>query len=177
MNTLFLPRRVLTLVVQYILVLKFDSSIRYHSITEREAFLMNIKTEFLKMMSEQTEIALATSVNDVPNVRIVNFYFDPIENILYFSSFKGNDKIKEFNANPHVAFTTIPHTGNEHVKAKGTVQKSAKTIFDVAEQFVSKIPSYKGTIEYAGESLMLFEIRFDTAIVTKDLNTIETIKL
>ena len=138
---------------------------------------MNIKTEFLKMMSEQTEIALATSVNDVPNVRIVNFYFDPAENILYFSSFKGNDKIKEFNANSHVAFTTIPHTGNEHVKAKGTVQKSDKTIFDVAEQFVSKIPAYKGTIEYAGKSLMLFEIRFDTAIVTKDLNTIETIKL
>ena len=138
---------------------------------------MNIKTEFLKIMTEQTEIALATSVNDVPNVRIVNFYVDPAENILDFSSFKENDKIKEFNANPHVAFTTIPHTGNEHVKAKGTVQKSAKTIFDVAEQFVSKIPAYEGTIEYAGESLILFEIRFDSAIVTKDLNTIETIKL
>ena len=138
---------------------------------------MNIKTEFLRMMSEQTEIALATSVNDVPNVRIVNFYFDPAEKILYFSSFKGNDKIKEFKSNPHIAFTTIPHTGNEHVKAKGTVQKSAKTIFDVAEQFFSKIPAYKNTIEYAGEFLVLFEIRFDTAIVTKDLNTIETIKL
>ena len=138
---------------------------------------MDIKAEFLRIMAEQTEIALATSVNNVSNVRIVNFYFEPAENILYFSSFKGNDKIKEIKSNPYVAFTTIPHSGNEHVKAKGTVQKSAKTIFDVAEQFVSKIPSYKGTIEYAGESLMLFEIRFDTAIVTKDLNTIETIKL
>ena len=45
---------------------------------------MNTKTEFLRIMAEQTEIALATSVNNVPNVRIVNFYFDPCENILYF---------------------------------------------------------------------------------------------
>lgn len=138
---------------------------------------MNTKAEFLKIMSEQTEIALATSVNNVPNVRIVNFYFDPEENALYFSSFKENDKIKEIKANSHVAFTTIPHSGNEHVKAKGIVQKSSKTIFDVAEQFIAKVPNYKNTIEYAGKSLVLFEIKFDTAVVTKDLSSIETLKL
>ena len=138
---------------------------------------MDIKAEFLRIMAEQMEIALATSVNNVPNVRIVNFYFEPAENILYFSSFKGNDKVKEINVNPNVAFTTIPHEGNEHVKAKGIVQKSSKTIFDLAEQFIAKIPGYKDTIEYAGESLILFEIRFDTAVVTKDLQTIKTIKL
>lgn len=138
---------------------------------------MSTKAEFLKIMSEQTEIALATSVNNVPNVRIVNFYFDPEENVLYFSSFKENDKIKEIKVNPHVAFTTIPHSGNEHVKAKGIVQKSSKTIFDVADQFIAKVPNYKNTIEYAGESLVLFEIKFDTAVVTKDLSSIETLKL
>ena len=45
---------------------------------------MSTKAEFLKIMSEQTEIALATSVNNVPNVRIVNFYFDPEKT--YFTS-------------------------------------------------------------------------------------------
>lgn len=138
---------------------------------------MNTKTEFLKIMAEQTEIALATSVNNVPNVRIVNFYFEPAENILYFSSFEGNDKIKEMNSNPYVAFTTIPHSGNEHVKAKGMVKKSSKTIFDVAEQFIAKIPAYKDTIEYAGESLILFEVKFEIVIVTKDLNTIKKLEL
>lgn len=138
---------------------------------------MNIKTEFLKIMAEQTEIALATSVNNVPNVRIVNYYFDSNENILYFSSFKGNDKIKEIESNPHVAFTTIPHSGNEHVKTKGTVKQSSKTIFDVADQFIAKIPDYKNTIEFAGKSLILFELKFDTAIVTKDIHTIKTLKL
>ena len=138
---------------------------------------MNIKTEFLKIMAEQTEIALATSVDNIPNVRIVNFYFEPAENILYFSSFEGNDKIKEMNSNPYVAFTTIPHSGNEHVKAKGMAQKSSKTIFDVAEQFIAKIPAYKDTIEYAGESLILFEVKFEIVIVTKDLNTIKKLEL
>ena len=138
---------------------------------------MNIKTEFFKIMAEQTEIALATSVDNIPNVRIVNFYFEPAENILYFSSFKGNDKIKEINSNPYVAFTTIPHSGNEHVKAKGMAQKSSKTIFDVVEQFIAKIPGYKDTIEYGGESLILFEVKFETVIVTKDLNTIKKLEL
>lgn len=138
---------------------------------------MNTKTEFLRIMAEQTEIALATSVNNVPNVRIVNFYFDPCENILYFSSFKDNDKVKEIEEKPSIAFTTIPHTGNQHVKAKGLAKRSSKTVVDMAEHFIAKVPDYKKTIDYAGESLILFEVRFDTAIVTKDLDTISTLRL
>ena len=138
---------------------------------------MNTKTEFLRIMAEQTEMALTTSVNNVPNVRIVNFYFDPCENILYFSSFKDNDKVKEIEENPSIAFTTIPHTGNQHVKAKGLAKRSSKTVVDMAEHFITKVPDYKKTIDYAGESLILFEVRFDTAIVTKDLATIGTLRL
>ena len=138
---------------------------------------MNTKTEFLRIMAEQTEMALATSVNNVPNVRIVNFYFDPCENILYFATFKDNDKVKEIEENPSIAFTTIPHTGNQHVKAKGLAKRSSKTVVDMAEHFIAKVPDYKKTIDYAGESLILFEVRFDTAIVTKDLATIGTLKL
>ena len=138
---------------------------------------MNTKTEFLRIMAEQTEIALATSVDNVPNVRIVNFYFDPCENILYFSSFKDNDKVKEIEGNPSIAFTTIPHTGNQHVKAKGLAKRCSKTVVGMAEHFIAKVPDYKKTIDYAGESLILFEVRFDTAIVTKDLATISTLRL
>lgn len=138
---------------------------------------MNTKTEFLRIMAEQTEMALATSVSNIPNVRIVNFYFDPSENILYFSSFKDNDKVKEIEENPSIALTTIPHTGNQHVKAKGLAKRSSKTIFDMAEHFIAKVPDYKKTIDYAGESLILFEVRFDTAIVTKDLATISSLRL
>lgn len=138
---------------------------------------MTTRDEFFRIMEQQTEMALATSADNVPNVRIVNFYFDPQSNILYFATFKGNDKVKELKINSNVAFTTIPHTGNEHIKAKGIVQKSERTIFDLADFFIKKVPDYKDTIERAGKSLVLYEIKFDAATVTLDLNNIKKIKL
>ena len=136
---------------------------------------MNTKQEFLRIMDTQTQIALATSTENQPNVRIVNFYFDPMTNKLYFTSFEKNNKVKEFAANPQIAFTSIPPYGNEHVKAKGTVKKSSLTISDVAERFISKIPEYKNTIEQAGKHLILFEIKFDKAVVVLDMENIDTI--
>ncbi|MBU5307012.1 pyridoxamine 5'-phosphate oxidase family protein [Clostridioides mangenotii] len=138
---------------------------------------MDTLKEFKRILEGQTEIALATSVDEVPNVRIVNYYFNPDNNILYFATFKGNDKTKEIKANQNVAFTTIPHKENEHVKAKGIASKSKQTIFDLTDCFVKKIPGYQDTIDYAGKSLIVYEIAFDTAIVTLDLSTIKTIKL
>lgn len=138
---------------------------------------MNAKKEFERLMSTQTEIALATCVEGQPNVRIVNFCFDEISKAVLFSTFADNDKVKEMESNPSVAFTTIPHQGNEHVKAKGHVRKSDRTVFDVAEHFIKKIPDYKDTIEQAGEYLILFEVLFDTAIVTLDLENSETYHL
>ena len=138
---------------------------------------MKTKAEFLRIMAVQTEMALATSVDNVPNVRIVNFYFSPDSNILYFATYKGNDKVKEIAANEKIAFSTIPCGGNEHIKAKGIAAKSELTIFDLAEKFAEKIPDYQDTIDVAGKSLVLYEIKFDTAVVTLDLEHIRTIKL
>lgn len=138
---------------------------------------MRTRDEFFRIMEQQTEMALATSTDNVPNVRIVNFYYDPQNKILYFSTFKGNDKAKEMKINPNVAFTTIPHTGNEHIKAKGIAQRSERTIFDLADFFIKKVPDYKDTIEHVGKSLVLYEIKFDTATVTLDLSNINKIKI
>ena len=93
---------------------------------------MDVKKEFLKIMSEQKEIALATSVNNIPNVRIVNFIYDSTNNILYFSSFKGNDKIKEMESNSHIAFTTIDQSVIYLLYDKCLVHKINKYIFFVA---------------------------------------------
>lgn len=138
---------------------------------------MKTKAEFLRIMATQTDMALATSVGDTPNVRIVNFYFDPDSNILYFATYKGNDKAKEIAANQKIAFSTIPYGGNEHVKAKGAAVKSKRTIFDLAEKFVEKIPDYQETIDAVGKSLILYEIKFDAAVVTLNLEQSRTIKL
>ena len=136
---------------------------------------MNTKQEFLSIMAQQPQIALATAVDQLPNVRILNFYYDPEKHILYFATVKGEDKIKEMNLNPHIAFTTIPHSGNKHVKARGIAKQSKLTIFDLADCFIAKIPSYQEAIELVGSDLVLYEVSFDSAIVAKDLTTIEKI--
>lgn len=57
------------------------------------------------------------------------------------------------------------------------VRKSDMTIFDVAESFKEKIIGYANTIEQVGEFLVLYEIRFDKAIVTLDFENINIIEL
>ena len=138
---------------------------------------MTIKNDFLRIMNNQIEMELATSVNNYPNVRIINFIFDASTNIIFFTSFEENKKIKEFEENPNVSFTTIPKIGFEHVKSTGIVKKSNKTIFDISEEFINKIPEYKELVEEVGNHLILFEIMIDTAIITLDFENINTIKL
>jgi len=139
--------------------------------------MMNTKKEFYRVMATQTEIALATSIENIPNVRLVNFIFDEEKDIIYFTTFGDNEKVKEFEVNDQVAFTTVPHNGNEHVRASGVVRKSEMTIFDVAESFKEKIISYGNTIEQAGEFLVLYEISFTEAVVTLDFENTDIIKL
>ena len=139
---------------------------------------MDTIKEFKRIMDTQTEIALATVGTDgTPNVRIVNYYFNPTNNVLYFTTFKDNEKVHEMEHNRNVAFTTIPKKGNEHIKARGIAVRSKQTVFDLADCFCNKIPDYKNTIEHAGNLLLLYEIHFKTATVTLDLSDIQTITL
>ena len=139
---------------------------------------MNTIKEFGRIMDTQTEIALSTLGTDgTPNVRIVNYYFNPTNNVLYFATFKDNEKVHGMEQNRNVAFTTIPKKGNEHIKARGIAVRSKQTVFDLADCFCNKIPDYKNTIEHAGNLLLLYEIHFKTATVTLDLSNIQKITL
>lgn len=138
---------------------------------------MNIRNKFNEIMRTQTEIALATVNGEEPNVRIVNFYYDPEQARLYFATFEENQKVVEIDHNANVSFTTIPKKGEVHVRAKGQAVKSQYTIFDRKEQFSDKIPGYKDTIETVGQFLKLYEISFDQAVVTLDLETSEILKI
>lgn len=138
---------------------------------------MNAKQEFTRLINTQTEIALATCTDGQPSVRIVNFCFDEAAKVMLFTTFGDNEKVKELECNNKVSFTTIPHSGNEHIKAKGTAKKSSRTIYDVAEHFIKKIPGYKDMIEQAGDYLILYEISFESSVVTLDFENIETYDL
>lgn len=137
---------------------------------------MDYRKEFERMMQSQTEIALATSVDGLPNVRIVNFYYDKDKKTLYFSSFGDNQKVAELEQHPHVAFTIVPDNGEEHIRVKnGMARKSTVSIEEIKDKFLAKLPEYIMSIPDVLPALVLFEITFDHADVVLDSEHMDTI--
>ena len=138
---------------------------------------MDIKREFENIMKGQGEIALATSTNDIPNVRIVSFFYCEETKALFFSSFKDSQKVFEFSSNSNVSFTTIPKTENKYVRGKGKIKKSNKTVYDVKERFVSKNPKMEFIINNFGDVLLLFEIPLSEVTVTLENQEVHALVL
>ncbi|WMI79970.1 pyridoxamine 5'-phosphate oxidase family protein [Anaerotignum sp. MB30-C6] len=139
---------------------------------------MDYRKEFERMMESQTEMALATAVDGMPNVRIINFYYDSDKKTLYFTSFADNQKVREVEKNPNIAFTTITTNGEEHVRVKnGIVRKSSLSVEEVKEKFLKKMPEYIMSIPDVLPSLILFEITFDHADVVIDFEHMDRIAL
>ena len=138
---------------------------------------MDIKKEFETIMKDQAQIALATSVNDIPNVRITNFFYCGDSKALFFGSAKNSKKIEEFASNSHVAFTTVPKNESKYVRSHGTVRKSEKTVYDVKESFVAKNPKMEFIIDNFGANLDLFEIPLSEVTVTLENQEVHELKL
>ena len=138
---------------------------------------MNVRKEFYRIMATATELALATSIECLPNVRIVNFIFAEEKNIIFFMTFGDNRKVEEFEENNQVAFTTVPQNSNMHVRSRGVARKSELTILDINELFKEKIVGYGNTIDQASEFLVLYEISFTEAAVILDFENAEIFKL
>ena len=128
---------------------------------------MQAKETFLQVMAEQQEIALATSVGGQPNVRIVNFIYLPETKCVYFSTFKGNDKVGELRANDKVAFTTIVSDGDSsHVRVlEGVARESELSLQELAVPLIEKFPFYKEIIDHGADEMLVIEIHFDNAVL------------
>ena len=104
---------------------------------------MEAKKEFLRMINECEEIALATSIHDFPNVRIVNYYYDEKNNVMYFATYTGREKISEFWKNNKCFITTIPMNRGK----RGHVRESKKSILDLREEFSNKMADFAEIID------------------------------
>ena len=140
---------------------------------------MEAKKEFLRMINECEEIALATSIHDFPNVRIVNYYYDEKNNIMYFATYTGREKISEFWKNNNVSFTTIPMNRGkrEHIRARGHVRESKKSILDLRTEFSNKMADFAEIIDKYSKDLKVYEIRFSEVTVTLDSRYYEKVSL
>ena len=140
---------------------------------------MEAKKEFLRMINEYEEIALATSIHDFPNVRIVNYYYDEKNNVMYFATYTGREKISEFWKNNNVSFTTIPMNRGkrEHIRARGHVRESEKSILDLREEFSNKMADFGEIIDKYSNDLKVYEIKFSEVTVTLDSRYYEKVKI
>jgi len=140
---------------------------------------MEAKKEFLRMINECEEIALATSIHDFPNVRIVNYYYDEKNNVMYFATYTGREKISEFWKNNNVSFTTIPMNRGkrEHIRARGHVRESKKSILDLRTEFSNKMADFAEIIDKYSNDLKVYEIKFSEVTVTLDSRYYEKVKI
>lgn len=140
---------------------------------------MNVFDQFKEIIRDQEAIALATCVDKTPNVRIVNYITHETDpGVLYFATFKGNQKEKEFAINDNVALTSIPNHNPAHIKVRNcNVKKSPLSINDLAERFVSKLPEYEEIINKAADFLEVYELHFKKVTVTTDFENIAELDL
>lgn len=129
---------------------------------------MDFLKEFGKIMESCPTMALATSRDNSPNVRIVTFCYDPKnKGVVYFTTFKNSPKTKEFEQNARVAFTTIPVVPGSAVRvADAIVKKSELVVADIKDGIIKKYPSYEATAQNLGHLLEVYELHFQTATVT-----------
>ncbi len=139
---------------------------------------MDFKKEFQRIMENAVELSLATSDNNIPNVRILTFYYDEQKNgVAYIATYNQSPKIAEFSKNNKVAFATIP-VGSDSVRVTNAViQKSELTVHDLKDKFISKFPGFQATYDFAGPMMDIYEIQFSEAYVIIGFNNTEKISL
>lgn len=130
---------------------------------------VSIGKAFDEIMATQFDIALATRGRDgAPSVRVVNFTYDPKKKRLYFATYPQNAKVAEIAEDPQVAFTTVPTEGRSHVRARGVCRKSDRPLNEVTAALIERDPTYQGTVDRFGDTLIPYEIEFRKATVMVD---------
>lgn len=140
---------------------------------------MDFLQEFEKVMENTATIALATSQDNAPNVRIVTFCYDAQnKGVVYFSTFKNSPKTMEFLQNDKVAFTTVPAAPGGVVRvADATIRKSGLTVEDIKAGIIKKYPGFEATAKNVGHMFDVYEIHFNEAVVTADPSNVGRVTL
>lgn len=130
---------------------------------------MELKQQFEEIMGSAVNIALATCVNDQPNVRVVTFAYDKNSaGKLFFSTFKGSQKTIEFTQNPNVSCMPLPQTAesDSQVRLFGKVQKSDMSLEQLIRLIAAKYPDGADTLQMGSEMMDIYEVCFTEAFIT-----------
>ena len=141
---------------------------------------MDAKAAFDQVMQKGVNMALATCVDGMPNVRVVTFAYDMKEpNKVYFATFPGNRKIQEFQNNERVCFVSLPEgeLAELQVRCQGTVKLSVRPLAQIAPFFVAKMPEYQEMLDQGADVLLVYEVVFKDAQVTIGISEAQIIQV
>lgn len=132
---------------------------------------MDFLEKFNEIMGNSHDFALATSVNEEPHVRIVNFCYDPkYPGKAYISTNKHSAKVKEFAENSTVAFATIPMNGSAHVRSvRASIQETKRPIEELEAIFLAKFDELVPVWDRLKKNIAIFELDIKEAVVYPDV--------
>jgi uncharacterized pyridoxamine 5'-phosphate oxidase family protein len=129
---------------------------------------MEPKEQLAEVMKNTSLIALASSVEDLPNVRILDIFFDEKQNVVVFPTSAFSPKVKEFEANGTVAFTTIPQGPGPVVRVQNaTVSKSDWAIDEIKDTLIAHRPGFEMMLKGFGENVVVYEVSFTKALIAE----------
>ena len=129
---------------------------------------MEPKEQLAEAMKNTSLIALASSVEDLPNVRILDIFFDEKQNVVVFPTSALSPKVKEFEANDTVAFTTIPQGPGPVVRVQNaTVSKSDWSIDEIKDTLIAHRPGFEMMLKGFGENVVVYEVSFTKALISE----------
>lgn len=158
---------------KYTAIYRGHTTERYFSTWRNES--MDSLQYYFETLDATDRIALATSVKNIPSVRLVNFcYTKEHPSVLLFACDRNDRKVEEFEANSKVSLATIPPDGESfpHMRSlHAIIEKSSRTIDEVKDLFLEQVPGYEETLEHIGDNLDVFEIFIEDAMIVVDFDT------
>ena len=135
---------------------------------------MDLKKEFGRILTESSDLALATCVDGVPNVRIMNVCYDPAHPGSFFvSTDKGSPKTVEFEKNPKVAFMTYPgdpSKGSFYVRSNNAeIMPSTVPLDDLWDSFVEQVFMFEKVAKMKGDKMAIYEVKVHSAEVAPSM--------
>ena len=125
------------------------------------------KEEFQATLAAAPFIALASSVDDVPNVRLMDVMYDSDTNTLLFPTSRKTPKAAEFAQNGTVAFTTMPSkTGLIRVQ-NATVEETDISVDEIKDRLIEKRPHFSHLMKMISQDPVVYRIRFTSGVLIK----------
>lgn len=128
---------------------------------------MDYKETLAEILTNDSELALATCVDNVPNNRIISGCYDPaFPGTIFFLTDNDSPKTIEFAQNNRVAIATIPHGPMVFARCNDAiVEKAEIEVGQIWDALVAQVYGIEQMYAAKGDRMQLYAIKLGTVTV------------